>query len=276
MREELFRLNEDIEQRHWWFVARRHIVGRLLQRIAAPGELIIDVGCGTGATLGSLSSRFRCLGIDPSAAAIKIARRNHPDSDFRTGDAPSEISKEASKAAVFLLMDVLEHTPDDFLLLSSLLATARPGAHFLITVPADMTLWSSHDEEHDHSRRYSRIRLEVVWRDLPVEVRLLSHFNSTLYPLIRVARSVARRRRHGWGRMGTDLHMPPSPINRLLTNVLKREGALLERALDRQSITPYNRGVSLIAVLRRGSGDIPLRHRPPDIVPDVYQPQPAR
>ena len=45
-------------------------------------------------------------------------------------------------------------------MLSELLAAASPGCYFLLTVPADPSLWSEHDESFGHYRRYDRARLE--------------------------------------------------------------------------------------------------------------------
>ena len=83
---------------------------------------------------------------------------------------------------MFLLMDVLEHVPDDFAFLSELLAASSPGAHFLITVPANPSFWSAHDESNGHYRRYEPDRLGRLWSGLPVTTRLLTYFNARLYP----------------------------------------------------------------------------------------------
>ena len=64
-----FLLHADIEQRHWWFVARRRIMRRLVNRVVRPGPdvTVVDVGCGTGANIASLTDAYRCVGIDTSA-----------------------------------------------------------------------------------------------------------------------------------------------------------------------------------------------------------------
>ncbi|MGC4001909.1 MAG: hypothetical protein QM811_01660 [Pirellulales bacterium] len=59
-------------------------------------------------------------------------------------------------ADLVMLNDVLEHVRDDFLLLSRVMAELRPGAICLLTVPADMALWSPHDVAFGHYRRYDR------------------------------------------------------------------------------------------------------------------------
>ena len=45
---EQFRLNYDVELRHWWFVARRRILYELIDRLlpASTDTTIVDIGCG--------------------------------------------------------------------------------------------------------------------------------------------------------------------------------------------------------------------------------------
>ena len=48
--------------------------------------LVLDVGCGPGRTTGSLAAHgLRVVGIDLSPGMIEVARRDHPDLDFRVG-----------------------------------------------------------------------------------------------------------------------------------------------------------------------------------------------
>jgi len=270
---ELFHLTAAIELRHWWFVGRRRVLGRLIRAVLAPSRdsLVVDIGCGTGANLGSLGEDYACLGIDPSAEAIALARRRFPHVTFIEGHAPADLGRSMMEARLFLVTDVLEHVPDDFLFLSRLLEAAGPGALFLITVPADMRLWSPHDEGHGHYRRYDARRLARVWEGLPVETMLLSYFNTRLYPLVRLARAAGRLRRRASGPAGLDLKMLPQPLNDLLGRVFAGEGQRLERAM-RGTAQGYAFGSSLVALLRRGAGAIAPRHRPHDIAPDRYNP----
>ncbi len=98
---------------------------------------------------------------------------------------------------------------------SRLLAAAPTGCYFLLTVPADQSLWSKHDESFGHYRRYDANRLESVWAGLPVSTLLISYFNSRLLPLIRLIRAWNRRRSHAAGRAGTDFWMP-NPLSNFL------------------------------------------------------------
>ena len=45
-----------LEERHWWFVARRRILTRLLTSLSLPcNAQILDAGCGTGGNLPMLA-----------------------------------------------------------------------------------------------------------------------------------------------------------------------------------------------------------------------------
>jgi hypothetical protein len=173
-----------------------------------------------------------------------------------------------SQARLVLLMDVLEHVPDDFALLSSLLAAAPAGCHFLVTVPADDSLWSPHDEAFGHFRRYDLQRFERVWKGLPIETRMVSYFNARLLPVIRGLRARSRRSGLPAGAAGTDFWIPAWPLNALLTRCLAGEAGRLVKLLRGSRRHGYRAGASLMAVLRRLEGPIEPRSKPADLPPD--------
>src|SRR6185295_20126636 len=148
MRSPQFQLHAEIEDLHWWFVARREIMRRMVEQIVPPSKdaTVVDVGCGTGANLAALAESYNCVGIDTSPEAVRLAQQRFPAARFICGRAPDELGDVLEQTRLVLLMDVLEHVPDDFELLSSLMAAAPVGTNFLITVPADLSLWSEHDE----------------------------------------------------------------------------------------------------------------------------------
>jgi len=269
MHTEQFQLHADIEEGHWWFVARRRIVQRLIARVVPPSRAatIVDVGCGTGANIAALAEHYSCVGIDTSAEAIALARQRFPGVRFVVGQAPQALGDVMPRARLVMLMDVLEHVSDDFALLSTLLAAAPAGCYFLLTVPADETLWTEHDESFGHYRRYDAGRLEQVWAGLPVKVHLLSYFNARLLPLIRLVRGWDQRRGKAAGRSGTDFWIPRPPFNALLGAVLAGEGRRLVKMLSGRG-RPYRAGASLLAVLRREAGPIAVRTKPDDLPPD--------
>ncbi len=253
MQSDQFKLHADVEEIHWWFLARRRILRELAHSLVPPSRstLAIDVGCGTGGNIAAFAGDYTCIGIDTSAEGIRFAKQRFPDVRFICGLAPADLRDAAEQAGLFLLTDVLEHIEDDVGFLSELLMALRPGACLLLTVPADMSLWSEHDVAYGHYRRYDIQSLERVWSGLPVTVRLLSYFNARLYPMVRTVRALNRLRKRSFGDAGTDLKMPMGPVNRLLNAVFAGERRVLIDLLAQKRRRGYPFGVSLIAALCR-------------------------
>lgn len=248
----MFDAHARMEAEHWWFVGRRRALLPLFESAMAGHEtdLVVDVGCGTGGTVGTLGRSYRMIGIDQSAEAITAARRNYPEQSFILGAVASELAELAGEAALYLIMDVLEHVEDDRGFLATVVDQARTGSHVLVTVPAGRHLWSRHDETASHLRRYEWDSLSALIQGLPVETRLLSYFNSRLYPPISLARWIGRRLAVSLGQNNTDFAMPPAPVNGLLARLFGGEATALAAALD-QGRPAYRQGVSLVALLRR-------------------------
>jgi SAM-dependent methyltransferase len=253
MQSDQFRLTFHAELFHWWFVARRRILRDLIAEVLPPSRetVIVDVGCATGGNASRLADEYTCVGVEPSGEALRLARSRPSRARFIHGAAPEDLGPWADRARLFLVADVLEHVADDAGLLRRLVERAAEGAYLLLTVPADRSQWSLHDESHGHLRRYDREGFAALWSALPVETLLVSHFNARLYPMVKLVRAVNRWRGRSFGASGTDLSIPPRPINRLLERVLRGEGRVLCDLLHRRRAEGYRRGVSLVALLRK-------------------------
>jgi SAM-dependent methyltransferase len=102
----------------------------------APGETILDVGCGTGVVTRAVARRVapsgRVVGLDPSPTLLAIARElAERDSllgqiDFRVGDARALPFDDATFDAA-LAITALSHTTDGEQALLELLRVTRPG-----------------------------------------------------------------------------------------------------------------------------------------------------
>lgn len=222
---------------------------------------IVDIGCGTGGNIASFAEAYTCLGADPHPDAIQLARQRFPHVQFICGTVPEVLGQIPQPVNLYLITDVLEHVADDRFLFSEIVAAVQPGAYLLITVPADMRLWTQHDVSHGHYRRYDIQSFERLWADLPLTVLLRSHYNSRLYPVVRCVRTMNRWLGHTNGAAGTDFHMPPRPVNRLLQEVFASESRVLRHLLSGKRARGFSCGVSLIALLRREQGavDGPVR-----------------
>lgn len=244
-----FEAHAALEQRHWWFQARRHILRRVADRLlgADSGKTVLDIGCSVGNNLAAFHPAHRAIGYDPSADAIEIGRAQHPGMDLRVGefDAARAAAREAD---LVLLNDVIEHVPDDRALLAPLVAGLRAGSILLVTVPADMKLWSPHDEALGHYRRYDPTQLTRAMSFDRLEPVLMSHFNSRLYPVVRAARTLTRRRRPSPD-AALDIKHTAAPLNAMLRGIFAGEASRLLRVMEGRA-KAYGFGVSLIAAYR--------------------------
>lgn len=234
-----------VEQTHWWFQARRHIVWSLVHRfmdIEPDRRLkICELGCGTGGNLAALAEKHDVVGVECSTHALEYARRRLGNR-VRRGSLPDDIELPPGSFDVVLLTDVLEHIDDDINSAKTALRLLRPDGIVVATVPAYQWLYSPRDAHHHHFRRYSKRRFRALWTAPNAHIQLLSHYNSLLFPPAAAVRLmskfVGRRTKAG------DLTLPPPYLNRLLALIMRSEANLLGRV-------PLPFGLSLVAVVQK-------------------------
>ncbi len=232
---------EQVQRRHFWFRARAEILLDLLTPLAEDGRRVLDVGCGTGLLLASLPAGSRLAGLDSSERALSHARRRLGESaDLRSGSLPAQIPFEENSQDLITLTDVLEHIEDDRATLVELRRRLAPGGRLLLTVPAFSFLWSRHDEEHGHFRRYRAPALRRLLEDSGFRVERLGYFNFLLFPMVLAVRALKKIT----GDRGGDMEIPGAPLNALLYTIFRSERIWLRRG-------SFPWGVSLLAVARR-------------------------
>lgn len=249
MEAELFDEMWQVEQRHWWFVARRRIVASLVNRFTPAGAgqrlRICELGCGTGGNLAHWKDSHDICGMDNSERALEYARRR-VGTRVACGSLPQDVPFEPSSFDVVLMTDVLEHIEDD--VTSARVATSllRPGGIFVATVPAHQWLFSPRDAHHQHFRRYAKQGFANLFRFPGVQVEYLGFYNSLLFAPAASLRMVSKL--FGQESKPGNLRVPFSLLNRTLTGVFSFERFLLGRV-------PIPTGLSLAAVVRR-TGEI--------------------
>lgn len=252
-----FEAHAAMEDKHWWFLARREILRALLHAVVPPKNLdgtrprLMDVGCGTGGLTNFLSDEYDVTGIDPSDDAIAFARQKFPRCRFVHGKAPEDVRDECTGADGILLIEVLEHVEHDIPFVHALIASMKPGAVLIMMAPADPSLWGPHDDAFEHYRRYKGVGgFRKLWDGRPVDELLVSSFNARLYPLVKTMRSLSRARGKSWGKGGTDIDVPIPPINAIFQKIFAGEAPRLLRTL-KTGTGGYRKGVSVVAMLRR-------------------------
>jgi SAM-dependent methyltransferase len=238
----LYQQMRELEDRHWWFVGRRAIVAAQLQISGLPSDArILDLGCGTGGNLAMLSQYGQVLGVELDEQAAQLARERGVAPVIR-GKLPDALPLENGTFDCVTLLDVLEHIADDRATLNAVNTLLAPDGRVLITVPAFPFLWGPHDEAHHHQRRYRADQLRGLLQAAGFEITTLSYCNTWLFPVAAVVRLL--RKCLPKGGAGTELALPPAPLNTLLAKLFASERHLL-----RHMKLPF--GISLLAVARK-------------------------
>jgi SAM-dependent methyltransferase len=233
----------ELDQHHWWFLARRRILEALIIRTVKPPRKarILEVGCGTGHNLAMLNKfgTVEASELDPSARALSSRRLGR---DVKEAKLPDLSMFERNAYDLVALLDVLEHVPDDLASLKAIGKRLKPGGALLLTVPANPWMWSAHDTAHHHFRRYTKKQLASLFAQAGFEIQLLSYFNSLLYPLVAAARIAGKITR----KESADDQLPGDFVNKVLQSIFGLEAGFIGKL-------PMPFGVSLVAVVRRPS-----------------------
>jgi SAM-dependent methyltransferase len=233
-----------LERDHWWFRGKRAAIAALLERAGAapprPGELVVDVGCGTGAVLERFGAGAVAVGIDDHEDALGYAR-GRSGALLARADARALPLRAASVDRIFLL-DVAEHVPEDAAVFAEIRRVLKPTGVAVVHVPAHPRLWSPHDEAMHHVRRYTRAALAARIAEAGLVPVLLSYtFGALLLPAAAVR--AWKRRGAASGGERADFGVTPPWMNRALAGWQRIEAAWLARA-------DLPLGVSLAAILR--------------------------
>jgi len=117
-----------------------------------PGELILDVGCGTGRYLRELARRGAgAVGADPSMGMLAVARRAH------SGDGIPSYVRAAGEALPFqsaafdgvIIVTTLEFATDPDALLSEAVRATRAGGRVVVGALNPHGPWAAHRRRSD-------------------------------------------------------------------------------------------------------------------------------
>jgi SAM-dependent methyltransferase len=177
--------------RHPWERARLSLAHDLIRRHVTlrPGDGVLDIGCGDTFVSEELARRYPGIHF----YAIDSAFSDQQIEAFANRITVPNVSLFSSldsvplnrPAALVLLMDVIEHVPDDVAFLRDICRRPLVGADtwFLMTVPSFQSLFSSHDRFLGHYRRYTVRSFRQLFRQLKLQSAEEGYFFATLLPL---------------------------------------------------------------------------------------------
>ena len=238
---------ENLYLHHWWWRARRALILKELRRLAPPGGFgkILDIGCGNGLFFDDLRELGTPEGVEPDAALVDprgsergLIHRVPFDSRFRPG----------SRYGLILMLDVLEHLPDDVEALGHAASLLTPQGVLFVTVPAFKALWTSHDLDNHHYTRYTRKSFRQVAQGAGLRPTRMWYFFHWLFPcklLVRWKEAVVGP--------GSGTRRPPrEPFNTMIFRLCRTEQFLSRRL-------PFPFGSSLLVQIEGPERKSPRR-----------------
>ena len=236
-----------VEQSHFWWIGFRRFFE---PHIAAAtrgvqGARILDCGCGTGANLALLGRYGKAFGFDLSPTGLEYSRDY---GESRVVNA--SITNVPFASETFHLVtafDVLYSLSEEqeACAVDEMFRVLRPGGTLLVNVAALSILRGNHSVFGHEVRRSTRRRLRRVLSRAGFTVERLTYTNASLFPLMLAVRTAQRMTGLATPEeAGTDIVLPPRPLNALLATMLRCEARAL-RIMD----MPI--GSSLLAVARK-------------------------
>lgn len=243
MKQEMYEHIYQTDRQHWWFRAKREIVMALIaSRLSSSRDAkILDFGCGCGMMLEVLSSYGEVTGADVSQTALDYCKKR-----FSGELCLMDLSVPCTPWAAYdlgIALDLLEHIDRDATAAQNLLSFLRPGGLCIITVPAYQALWSSHDENCMHKRRYTKKSLRTLLVQAGFEIEYLSYYNCLLFPLAAPIRILSKLLP-----FDRSSSMENNCSNPVLNSILYHTFSLEQKRVCRGKTFPF--GLSLIALAR--------------------------
>jgi ubiquinone/menaquinone biosynthesis C-methylase UbiE len=173
----------NLEERHWWHLAKRRNVIALIKKYVNTKTLkIADIGCGTGKNVEVLNKFGTTFGIDNSSQAIKFCKQRGIENVKLGTSEESHLSK--GSIDLITMLDVLEHVEEDPSLTEAYRILSDKG-YIIITVPAFSWLWSKWDEVLHHRKRYTKNALLKVLKKHHFKILKSSYmFSFLVFPSI--------------------------------------------------------------------------------------------
>lgn len=228
MKRKAYALLSKIE-RTWWYRGRTAAVHAALSRVRLYRiGSILDFGAGYGGMREELAGE-RVFAFEPDSEARKGALARGYVEVF--SEEEQALARQYDLIALF---DVLEHIEHDREFLQRARSALCDGGHVVITAPAYQFLWSVHDVNQHHFRRYTRTSLTQLLVECGYTIEYASYWNLLLFLPAACVRLL--------GRSGeSSLSLSP-PLDRFCFALVRLESRLMHRMS-----LPFGTGLIVVA-----------------------------
>jgi SAM-dependent methyltransferase len=188
-----------MQQDHFWYRGRHRFLLEAVRRTLGLSHnalrwhlAAVDLGGGCGGWIAYLNQKargvFDALALaDSSRKALDLAGPVLPVGTPRYHVDLLNLHWQERWDVIFLL-DVLEHTPQDALVMSEIARALKPGGVLFLTAPALERFRTWNDEVVHHYRRYARKDLRQLASKTALDLLEARYFMFFLSPLLLASR----------------------------------------------------------------------------------------
>ncbi len=167
---------------HWYYVSKGKAMRAFLDDVKV--DEVLDVGAGSGI----FSRQLLDHNFANSAVCVDPGYDKEWSEDHKGKSISFVKTLDQTTQNLILMMDVLEHVPDDVALLREYTDTMPVGGKVLITVPAFQFMWSGHDVFLEHYRRYTIEMMEKTITGAGMTPIKSRYFFGSLFPAVAAIR----------------------------------------------------------------------------------------
>jgi SAM-dependent methyltransferase len=182
MNQEMLVRQSQVGDSNWWIAVRKSLFQRTFNemKISQPMRAL-EIGPGAGSNL----EIFEDLGIsdvhiaDVDYTALEMCKTYGTTSGILLDASALPYSDESFD--LILVGDVLEHVTNHEQAAREIVRVLKTGGRAIVTVPAFRVLWSEHDEQAGHQRRYRLHEFKKLFSELEIKIERCHYFNWVLF-----------------------------------------------------------------------------------------------
>lgn len=221
MQQQEYDLMYQLENTHWWFLAKRKFIAAVFPKVKK--VKILDIGAGTGGMTKFLKNYGEVVGIEANPLAKSLAQKRGLKIVSGTAE---KLPFEKESFDVVTIFDVLYHQNigSDLKVLKEASKVLKPQGYLIVTDCALPFLKSPHDEVMQARERYTKKELIGKIEKAGFKIEKASYVFFLVFPLILLKRFLDRiTKSHS-----SNVSPVMKPLNSLLLGICSLEAWFLK------------------------------------------------